>query len=105
MARLAATAASNAASVSAVTRDTPKPAATPTTAPPAPQTSPLAAVQPQSTPRAPANPTAEINAVISDYARAIESRDIAELKRVYPGITRQQQQAFSDFFSSIRSLQ
>ena len=107
MARLAATAASNSASVSAVTRDTPKPAATPTTTPPAPQASPLAAVQPQSTPppRTPANPAVEINAVISDYARAIESRDIAELRRTYPGMTRQQQQAFSDFFSSIRSLQ
>ena len=105
VARLAASAASNSASVSAVTRDTPKPTSTPTTTQQAPAPTPLPAAQPQAATRPPANPAVEIDAVIADYARAIESRDIAELKRTYPGITRQQQQAFSDFFSSIRSLQ
>jgi eukaryotic-like serine/threonine-protein kinase len=110
LARVAATAASNSASVSAVTRDPPKPTAPSSFTAPAPTQSapvaqPVPAVQPQSTSRPPANPAEEINAVISEYARAIESRDIAELKRTYPGITREQQQRFSQFFSSIRSLQ
>jgi len=105
VARLAASAASNSASVSAVTRDTPKPMSTPATTQQAPAPTPVPAAQPQTAARPPANPAVEINAVIADYARAIESRDIAELKRTYPGITRQQQQAFTDFFASIRSLQ
>jgi len=112
-AKLAASAAAGSASVASVTRDTPKVNAPTTSASPPVQqappvtTAPLPAVQPQSTQSTarPANPAVEINAVINEYARAIESRDIAELKRTYPGITREQQQRFADFFSSVRSLQ
>ncbi len=113
-AKLAASAAANSASVAAATRDTPKVNASTTNtssasvqqAPPV-TSPPLPAVQPQSTQSAtkPANPAIEINAVINEYARAIESRDMTELKRTYPGITRDQQQRFADFFSSVRSLQ
>jgi hypothetical protein len=42
--------------------------------------------------------------VIASYARAIESRDIAELRRVYPAMTADQRRAFEDFFRSTRSL-
>ena len=48
--------------------------------------------------------TAEINNVIDAYARAIESRDIAELRRVYPAISGDQASAFTDFFKSTRTL-
>ena len=48
--------------------------------------------------------TAEINGVIDAYARAIESRDIAELRRVYPAITGDQASGFSEFFKSTRTL-
>jgi len=48
--------------------------------------------------------TAEINNVIDAYARAIESRDIAELRRVYPAISGDQASAFADFFKSTRTL-
>ena len=48
--------------------------------------------------------TAEIGSVIDAYARAIESRDIAELRRVYPAITGDQASGFSEFFKSLRTL-
>ena len=75
--------------------------------------SPPAASPPanSSTDPAPANATAntnaavaEISSVIDAYARAIESRDVAELRRVYPAITADQAVAFGDFFKSTRSL-
>jgi len=50
------------------------------------------------------NPTVEIGAVIDAYARAIESRDMEELRRVYAAITPNQARAFSDFFASTRAL-
>jgi hypothetical protein len=59
---------------------------------------------PVTPPRPPANPAPEVNSVIASYARAIESRDIAELRRVYPSITAAQRTAFEDFFRSTRSL-
>ena len=42
--------------------------------------------------------------MIDAYARAIESRDIGELRRVYGAITSDQASAFSDFFKSTRAL-
>ena len=51
-----------------------------------------------------ANAAAEIGAVIDAYGRAIESRDMAELRRVYATITSDQASAFSDFFKSTREL-
>lgn len=59
---------------------------------------------PTATPRAATNPAPEINSIIASYARAIESRDIAELRRVYPEMTADQRRAFEDFFRSTRSL-
>jgi hypothetical protein len=51
-----------------------------------------------------ANAGAEIANVIDAYARAIESRDMGQLRRVYSMITNDQASAFSDFFSSTRTL-
>lgn len=51
-----------------------------------------------------ANASAEIAGVIEAYARAIESRDIAELRRVYAAISTDQMRAFTDFFASTRTL-
>jgi eukaryotic-like serine/threonine-protein kinase len=51
-----------------------------------------------------ANASAEIGNVIDAYARAIESRDMAELRRVYGTITSDQASAFSEFFKSTREL-
>ena len=55
-------------------------------------------------PRAPVNPRPEIESVIAAYARAIESRSIADLRRIYPAMTADQRRAFEDFFRSTRSL-
>jgi serine/threonine-protein kinase len=51
-----------------------------------------------------ANAGTEIGNVIDAYARAIESRDMGQLRRVYSTITSDQASAFSDFFSSTRAL-
>lgn len=69
-----------------------------------PDVRPTAAVVPTQTANATANAGAEIGAVIDAYARAIESRDIGELRRVYAAITADQARAFSDFFASTRTL-
>src|SRR5207248_2795172 len=54
--------------------------------------------------RPPADPRVEIKALIGDYARALESRDLAEIRRVYPGLTSAEQGTFSQFFESVTDL-
>jgi serine/threonine protein kinase len=56
-------------------------------------------------PSAPAAPsTAGIASTVQAYARAIESRDIGTLRRVYPGLTSEQQRNFEQFFKIARSI-
>jgi hypothetical protein len=62
-----------------------------------------AAVTPP-TPVPPADPRPQIEAVIADYARALESRDLDQVHRTYPGLTAAQQQGWQDLFRSIRAL-
>jgi len=50
------------------------------------------------------NVSEQVAAVIAAYARALESLDLAELRRVYPSMSAQQRTAFGDFFRSIRTL-
>jgi serine/threonine-protein kinase len=45
-----------------------------------------------------------IAAAIASYARAIGSRDIAEVRHAYPGLTADQQKGFEQFFRAVRSL-
>jgi len=52
----------------------------------------------------PADPRVEIKALIGDYARALESRDLAEIRRVYPGLTSAEQATFAQFFESVSDL-
>jgi eukaryotic-like serine/threonine-protein kinase len=52
----------------------------------------------------PANPAVDIAAVVSAYARAIESRDVAAVRRAYPGITSAQAKGWQQFFPTLRSL-
>jgi len=85
-----ATAASLWAEAERVSRSRP-PVAIPPAAPP-----PVA--------RPPADPRVEIKALIGDYARALESRDLAEIRRVYPGLTSAEQGTFSQFFESVSDL-
>src|SRR6184192_4235585 len=68
----------------------------------APVALPPAAAPPVAHP--PADPRVEIKALIEDYARALESRDLAEIRRVYPGLTSVEQGTFSQFFGSVTDL-
>jgi len=52
----------------------------------------------------PADPRVEIKALIGDYAHALESRDLAEVRRVYPGLTSAEQATFAQFFESVSDL-
>jgi eukaryotic-like serine/threonine-protein kinase len=87
-----------------------------TTAPPAIQLSPPSS-QPSSpvqTPpitrssipetETPAATEAAIATVINAYARAIESRDLAAVRRLNPGLTSAQQNGFDQFFRAVRSI-
>jgi hypothetical protein len=42
--------------------------------------------------------------VFEAYARAIESRDVSAIRRVYPGLTSEQQRGFEQFFESARKI-
>jgi len=64
-------------------------------------------VEPPSVPpvaRPPADPRVEIKSLIADYARALGSRDLAEIRRVYPALTSTEQATFSQFFESVSDL-
>ena len=50
------------------------------------------------------SPREEISAAVQAYARAIESRDIGEVRRAYPGITSDQARGFQQFFQSARDI-
>jgi serine/threonine-protein kinase len=59
----------------------------------------------ESPPPAPAPPTAaDVASVFEAYARAIESRDVSAIRRVYPGLTSEQQRGFEQFFESARKI-
>jgi serine/threonine protein kinase len=53
----------------------------------------------------PAKARADIAAVIAAYADAIEARDLAAMRRLYPAMTSDQQRSFQQFFASVRSMQ
>jgi len=59
---------------------------------------------PAPAPESHADVAAQVAAVVAAYARALESRDIDELRRVYPSMSSAQRSAFEDFFRSTRSL-
>ncbi|HEY0529898.1 MAG TPA: protein kinase [Gemmatimonadaceae bacterium] len=47
---------------------------------------------------------ADISPTVQAYARAIESKDIGAIRRVYPGLTGEQQRGFEAFFQAARSI-
>ena len=60
---------------------------------------------PEATPPPPSPPTAgDVAPVIESYARAIESRDVSAIRRVFPGLTSDQQRGFEQFFESARKI-
>ena len=50
------------------------------------------------------NPRPAIASVVEAYAKAIGTRQVAEVRRVYPTMTPQQQSQWEAFFSSVRSI-
>jgi eukaryotic-like serine/threonine-protein kinase len=100
-ARAKAAAAANATKQRAAEPERPPPVSTP----PVTQTAPvITPTVPAVVAPAPSNPAAEIAAVVDAYARAVESRDIAPIRRAFPGISAAQASGFEQFFSTIRSL-
>jgi len=63
-----------------------------------------ASVIPQAPAAPAANPAADIGAAVAAYARALESRDVATVRRAYPGITSTQAKGWEQFFGTLRSL-
>jgi hypothetical protein len=68
----------------------------------APPTTQLAPVTPRETAD---DARSAIAAVIDEYARAIASRDVGAVRRVYPGLTAAQQRAWEQFFQSTDQIQ
>ena len=85
------------------------PAAPPPAPPPAPVTQQVtnpvpAPTPPPAPPAAPENPRPLIDGAIQSYARALESRDVQQVRRSYPGLTPQQAQVWRDFFGTVSDL-
>ena len=70
--------------------------------PPAPPPAP--APQPAAPAPVAADPRPDIEKVIADYARALESRDIDQVRHAYPGLTGAQQGSWQTFFDRVRNL-
>jgi serine/threonine protein kinase len=96
------------ATVAATPPPAPPPAAAPQPAPaPPPAAPPVTAVIPTPPPApaaAPENPRPLIDGAIQAYARALESRDVQQVRRAYPGLTPQQAQVWRDFFGTVNDL-
>jgi hypothetical protein len=52
----------------------------------------------------PADPAPEIRSVVAEYADAVEARSLADLQRVYPGMTGVQQRGWEQFFQLVRDV-
>src|SRR5262249_27095891 len=103
----AAAASSAAAKTRAAEAQPPKAAVTPPVSQSAPAPQPVV-TQPVVTqappPKVVVNPSVEIDVVVANYARAIETRDVAEVRRAYPGATQTQLDGWGEFFKRLRSL-
>jgi hypothetical protein len=51
-----------------------------------------------------ADPGPEIRRVVAEYAGAVESKSLADLQRVYPGMTPLQQRGWEQFFQLVRDV-
>jgi serine/threonine protein kinase len=88
----------------------PPPVAAPST--PSPVTAPVESVSttpppapaPARVPPPPADPRPEISRVVADYAGAIESRNVGNIRRVYPGMTPAQERGWDQFFQLVREV-
>jgi hypothetical protein len=73
--------------------------------PPPPVVAPRVDTTPATPPApSPAMVRQQIELVVAQYARAIANRDVAAIRRVYPALTRQQEQSWQDFFRVARDI-
>lgn len=73
--------------------------------PPTPPSSPPPAGSPAHTiAAAPVDPTPGIQAVIATYARALASRDIAQLRAAYPALTADEARRWQEIFDATNSI-
>ena len=72
-------------------------------APPAAKAPPVVTPTPAPPPRA-VDPVPEIRSVVAAYAGAIEAKNLADLQRVYPGMTSLQQRGWEQFFQLVRDV-
>jgi hypothetical protein len=55
-------------------------------------------------PSPPVDPAPEIRAVLQRYAQALASRDIAQLRRAYPGLTAEEERRWRDVFDATEAV-
>jgi hypothetical protein len=55
-------------------------------------------------PLKPVDPRPDIERALDTYRRAIESRDLGQLRLAYPGLTPDQERAWRDFFGNVSQL-
>jgi hypothetical protein len=82
----------------------PAPQPVPNAPPPVAVVVPTPPPAPPAPPAAPENPRPLIDGAIQGYARALESRDVQQVRRAYPGLTPQQAQVWRDFFAMVNDL-
>jgi hypothetical protein len=72
---------------------------------PGPAAAPPVARRPVPTPPSPpANPRPEIEAVLSAFAAAVESREVENIRRVYRGLTPTQERGWEQFFETVSDV-
>ncbi len=81
----------------------PIPAPSPAVATPAAPAPPAAVPTPPPPPDRQAEMQGLVD-VIAEYARAVESESVDNLKRVYPGMTAEQQKGWEQFFGTVRDV-
>ena len=64
----------------------------------------VTAPAPPPQPPPPPDPRVQIETTIAAYARALESRDAGQVRRVYQGLSASQQRGWEDFFKDVRNL-
>ncbi|MEP6688625.1 MAG: serine/threonine-protein kinase [Gemmatimonadales bacterium] len=89
----------------------PPPAAAPSpqeTAPPAPAPPAVppttSATKPAAPPAAPADPSPRIRALFDEYAAAVETRKVANIRQAYPGLQPAQATEWERFFSAVDDI-
>jgi hypothetical protein len=89
---------------SAVSAPPPAPLTAAETTPPRDTTAAAVSPAPPPAPSRPADPKPEIQGLITQYARAIESRSLSDLKRIYPGMSAPQQRGWEQFFELVHDV-